>query len=67
MEISEDGLLHVIDLIADFNYDRGVYKERERVLERLIKANGGSYISLTDLCAIFDIEAPKCEERKEQE
>lgn len=67
VKFTEDGILHLVDLLLDFNHDRCVYKEREEVLKRLIRANGDGYIGMKELCAIFDIDLPKQTEEAQAE
>lgn len=62
MKLSENELDYLVSLSQDYE----MHVERRAVLERLIKARG--YISIEDLCAIFDIKAPKAEpDQKDEE
>lgn len=67
VEFTEDGTLRLVDLLLGFNHDRCVYKEREEVLKRLIRANGDGYISLKELCAVFDIDLPQQKEESQEQ
>ena len=61
--MSETAIQEMMDTMLDLRAECAKQMERRAVLERLIKLNG-SYISIVELCAIFDIEAQNENELK---
>ena len=61
--MNETAIQEMMDTMLDLRAEYAKQMERRAVLERLIKLNG-SYISIVELCAIFDIEAQKENELK---
>lgn len=65
--MDERSVLKMMDTMLDLRAEVQKQLERERILERLLKCEPNGYISIKQLCAIFDIDLPEQTEEAQAE
>lgn len=65
--MSETAIQEMMETMLDLRAEVQKQMERREILERLLKCEPNGYISIRQLCAIFDIDLPEQTEETQAE